>query len=387
MENETRKFSAMDIFGLMVIGLVTASLFVAFTALRFRQLINAHEGKPMNWVSFGEPPTVAANEPVPTGGNSLSPIPVELPAVSDRTFAAEGKMLANQYLAAGDVEGLTAWELQVLRNTAFARYGRSFPGPMLNGYFSSRSWYRPDVTYRDGMISPVDKANINVILAEEKRAALKAVYGVINDPDGFTNLRTGPGTDYAIISEINQNERFEVINRDGEWWLAKTASGYVGYIHSSRVRMSKEMPKPVSAGGMVCGVPNSNCGISSESLKNFQPNELPFDILATKGPICESVEFYAVILKSQVVSEINCNGTYSEVERLEAQRLFPENKVFSSNRCSAYYFTNVAPSTELLAVWAGPTREAGASILRLVQATGKYPGANLRKMRVVANGT
>ena len=138
--------------------------------------------------------------------------------------------------------------------------------------------------------------------------------------------------------------------------------------------------------GVVCGDPTVRCRTSVE----FQPYQIPFRI-PPQAPIWETEHFYAVILKS-VRDETrggDCNIFVPEPERIEAQALFPRNKVFAS-RCfepGDLFYTDVAEDSQFIAVYAGRTRAEAAAMLAKVSATGKYPGANLRRMRAGFNGT
>ncbi len=60
--------------------------------------------------------------------------------------------------------------------------------------------------------------------------------GVINDSDGFTNLRTKPNSNSEIIKEILKNEYFFYNeNEEGNWCKVKDLMENVGFLHSSRV--------------------------------------------------------------------------------------------------------------------------------------------------------
>ncbi len=58
---------------------------------------------------------------------------------------------------------------------------------------------------------------------------------VINDPDGYTNVRNGKSVQSEILFEIMEGEEFKVLNKDGSWWQIDY-NGEKGYIHSSRVK-------------------------------------------------------------------------------------------------------------------------------------------------------
>jgi hypothetical protein len=136
----------------------------------------------------------------------------------------------------------------------------------------------------------------------------------------------------------------------------------------------------------VCGDPTVRCRTTVE----FQPYQLPF-VVPKDGVIWETEKFYAVILKSvrDPSQGGDCNVFIPEAEREAAQALFPRNKVFAS-RCfepGDLFYTGVADNTQFMAVYAGRTRAAGQAMLEKVRATGRYPGANLRRLSSGFNGT
>ena len=136
----------------------------------------------------------------------------------------------------------------------------------------------------------------------------------------------------------------------------------------------------------ICGDPTVRCRTTVE----FQPYQLPFRI-PPQGAIWESEYFYAVILKSvrDESKGADCNIFVPEPERVAAQALFPRHKVFAS-RCfepGDLFYMGVAEDSQFMAVYAGRTRAEGQAMLEKVRAAGRYPGANLRRMRTGFNGT
>ncbi len=134
----------------------------------------------------------------------------------------------------------------------------------------------------------------------------------------------------------------------------------------------------------VCPDPTVPCRTSVE----FKPHQLPFRLPANAF-IFETEQFYAVILKSVRAAPDDCESFIPEAERLAAQELFPRQKVFAS-RCydpEEMFYSNTAPDQQFMAVYAGRTRAEAARMLARVRATGKYRGANLRRMRTGFNGT
>ena len=157
-----------------------------------------------------------------------------------------------------------------------------------------------------------------------------------------------------------------------------------GLIACGASASAQHRAKPRSA--ILCPDPAVACRTSVE----FQPYQLPFRVPAD-AVIYETEMFYAVILKSvrDASKGGDCNVFVPETDRLAAQALFPHNKVFAS-RCfesGDLYYTNVASDQQFIAVYAGRTIAEARALLSKVKATGKYPGANLRRMRAGFNGT
>jgi hypothetical protein len=149
----------------------------------------------------------------------------------------------------------------------------------------------------------------------------------------------------------------------------------VGQSHSARHRAKK---------GAICSNPNVACKTSV----TFHEYDLPFRVPAN-AVIFDTELFYAVILKSVPAADGDCDTFIAETERLEAQRLFVNQKVFSS-RCvkpGELFYTNVSEKHRIMAVYAGITLAEAKQTLASVKATGKFPGAYVRRMRTGFNGT
>ena len=137
--------------------------------------------------------------------------------------------------------------------------------------------------------------------------------------------------------------------------------------------------------GKICGNPNIKCR-TQEIV--FEPFEIPFEVPKTYA-VYSSESFYAVILQSKSTASPNCANAFSEDKRLKAQTLFPDNKVFAF-KCDEFnttYYTGVADNVGFMAVYAGKTLAEAKAFLKKVEATGKFKGANIRKLRAEFNGT
>jgi hypothetical protein len=164
--------------------------------------------------------------------------------------------------------------------------------------------------------------------------------------------------------------------------LGLLASGLAPYgvAYAQRRRAARRL-------AAVCGDPSARCRTSVE----FEPHQLSFEVLP-RAVISESEKFYAVILKSVRDKTQDCASPtvfVPESDRLEAQKLFPHNKVFASRCYEAgnSYYEDIDPEVMFMAVYAGRTRAEAEAMLSKVKATGKFPGAYLRRTSTGFNGT
>lgn len=66
---------------------------------------------------------------------------------------------------------------------------------------------------------------------------------VINDPDGYANVRAEPSTSAKAVARINDGERFITVKGE-EWWEVYAPSGPHGYMHGSRIKVLEGEPMP-----------------------------------------------------------------------------------------------------------------------------------------------
>jgi hypothetical protein len=63
---------------------------------------------------------------------------------------------------------------------------------------------------------------------------------VIDDPDGYTNIREGRSVQSSIIAKIYDGEKFLVKKEEGNWFPVVLEAGTEGYIYFDRVRFLEE---------------------------------------------------------------------------------------------------------------------------------------------------
>ena len=62
--------------------------------------------------------------------------------------------------------------------------------------------------------------------------------GVINDPDGYVNMRSGKRLDASVVAKVKAGELFSFERAEGDAWCkVKLATGKSGWMHHSRIRL------------------------------------------------------------------------------------------------------------------------------------------------------
>jgi hypothetical protein len=68
------------------------------------------------------------------------------------------------------LNGLFVEDVRKMRDEIYARHGKVFKDPWTQKYFASFDWYKANPNYTDASLSPVEKGNLVVIAAYEKKA-------------------------------------------------------------------------------------------------------------------------------------------------------------------------------------------------------------------------
>jgi len=187
--------------GLAVVGLVLLSQSAGSRRPIARNNVNVRENTNLNANTRPTPtPQFSrANSNSEADENDDSDVD-DLTADDDLTLPAtapqraEQKILAGVLLDSEDLDGLSPAQLRILRNTIFARYGRSFDTPALQAYFLTRPWYRQRPDYNERMLTATDRANAELIKSsEEERGSATAPTSNSSRPSRRGEARRAPG--------------------------------------------------------------------------------------------------------------------------------------------------------------------------------------------------
>mgnify|MGYP001095724629 FL=1 len=73
---------------------------------------------------------------------------------------------------------------------------------------------------------------------KDLKPTIKKYIAIIQDPDGYTNVRNGMSTNAKIIDRLFEGEHYEVFpSSENNWWVVYTQSNVKGYVHKSRIKI------------------------------------------------------------------------------------------------------------------------------------------------------
>ncbi len=108
-----------------------------------------------------EPPPVSA----PHQERSAAPQPLQPATQMNAGMYPDASL---RLLGAPDLSGKSKFDLKIMRNEIFARHGYIFRTPDMQRYFSSQPWYAPRFADVTGMLTQVEKANVEFIKKYER---------------------------------------------------------------------------------------------------------------------------------------------------------------------------------------------------------------------------
>lgn len=157
------------------------------------------------------PPSDGVSFPYPfLLGSPMTPVKVTPPPTAEppaRIVTTQRPLYFERVLTDADLDGRGADELRLMRNTIFARSGRTFEDRALRDYFSRQPWYRPAA--RPAKLGAVDQKNLAGIKLWETRA--KALEGLAALVPGFEAAASSPTPDDCGVDarHVLRNRRDE----------------------------------------------------------------------------------------------------------------------------------------------------------------------------------
>ena len=60
---------------------------------------------------------------------------------------------------------------------------------------------------------------------------------IVDDPDGYSNLRKGKSTSSDILEKVRTGQNVQLIEKSGDWYLVKTKAGNQGYVYKTKIKV------------------------------------------------------------------------------------------------------------------------------------------------------
>ena len=60
-------------------------------------------------------------------------------------------------------------------------------------------------------------------------------YGIVDDKDGWVNLRLEPNVNSTVMARISNGTNLEILDKTENWFKVSTESGRIGYIFKDRL--------------------------------------------------------------------------------------------------------------------------------------------------------
>lgn len=100
-------------------------------------------------------------------------------------------------------------------------------------YFANNQWIELSFLTPQAEHEGPEEADTDVSVSDTKMYK----WGVINDNDGYSNLRRSPDGKSEVIAKILSDFQFKYYpDNNADWWLIETERGTKGYLHKSRVQ-------------------------------------------------------------------------------------------------------------------------------------------------------
>jgi hypothetical protein len=120
------------------------------------------------------------------------------------------------------LQGLSLYELRLLRNEIYARRGRTFKTAWLQNYFANQTWYEPREDGKEPELSPIEKQNVETIVRYENR-----LHDELSTQPVNKQLLDG------LFLEDARKLRYEILARRGkvfnDKWLNKYFASFAWY--------------------------------------------------------------------------------------------------------------------------------------------------------------
>ncbi|MEC4983545.1 MAG: YARHG domain-containing protein [Oscillatoria sp. PMC 1068.18] len=185
--------------GLIASGLIGAAAIIGFA-------MNQEKHSVVEPIVTEETPAEIHNDPVAIAPSSTSSPNTSVP---DNSYA----WLAERRVTDADLIGKTAFELDIMRNSIYARHGRRFQSQELQAYFNNQTWYEPRYSpqeFPNSLLSSLEQENAVYILQFQDENNLR---WITDKPSASVNVVDSSSSSPQKLSpEQAIEQQFTLIN-------------------------------------------------------------------------------------------------------------------------------------------------------------------------------
>jgi len=128
----------------------------------------------------------------------------------------------------------------------------------------------------------------------------------INDPDGYTNVRSEPSGQAGVVGQINDGEIFEFDMSGASWYKVWTNYGISGYMHSSKIQEVK----------LECGC-NGYGGVNSKPILRYTEGGRVLSVCGTIDSVANNMIYGTEMLVQDCLSRAELNEPSILPQKLE----------------------------------------------------------------------
>ena len=109
------------------------------------------------------------------------------------------------------------------------------------GYLSFRTPAKEIVNPKPPLVTPgTITPKPPPVIPHVEQDPLFSIRAVIEDPDGYTNVRSMKSASSEIVTKVFEGEVFYTYTQEGNWWKIKTKDGKIGYMYKDRIHILKQ---------------------------------------------------------------------------------------------------------------------------------------------------
>ncbi|WP_228055949.1 YARHG domain-containing protein, partial [Lusitaniella coriacea] len=166
-----------------------------------------------------------------TAQNSPTPQPQPTPRRQSR-LQTNYDWLSEREVTAEDLQGKTAFELSIMRNSIFARRGRKFDARELQTYFNNQTWYNPKYepnAFPNDVLTRIERQNAAYILQYQNENNLRWIAEKLPEQPERPSVTQALVDYYSLINRAQYESAWTQLSKTFQNNSAVHPEGYTSY--------------------------------------------------------------------------------------------------------------------------------------------------------------